>query len=282
LPFGQYTDDSQLARELLRSYAACQAFDPADYAGRVARLFGEGRVVGRGIACDAAARRLLAGVPWHEAGEPAPSAGNGTAMRAAPVGLFCWDDPDELIEVSRDQSRITHRDPRCAAGAVAIAGAVALGMQEAAIEPRAFLGQLAQWASTFSAEFARLLLQLDRWLTLPPEEAAGPISRAGVLPEFEAEQWPGISPFVVGSVLWSLYAFLRSPDDYWETVCTAIAVGGDVDTTGAMAGAVSGAHVGLDALPHDLTRRVNDMGEWGYDNLVGLADECYDLVTRGA
>jgi ADP-ribosylglycohydrolase len=44
-------------------------------------------------------------------------------------------------------------------------------------------------------------------------------------------------------VLWSLYSFLRSPEDYWETVCTAIAVGGDVDTTAAMAGAVSGAYL---------------------------------------
>jgi len=26
----------------------------------------------------------------------------------------------------------------------------------------------------------------------------------------------------------------RAPDDYWEAICTAIAVGGDVDTTAAM------------------------------------------------
>src|SRR5262245_15268192 len=32
--FGQYTDDSQLARELLQSFVACRGFDPADYAQR--------------------------------------------------------------------------------------------------------------------------------------------------------------------------------------------------------------------------------------------------------
>ena len=34
-PFGQYSDDSQLARELVQSYVACEKFDPADYAERI-------------------------------------------------------------------------------------------------------------------------------------------------------------------------------------------------------------------------------------------------------
>ena len=32
LPFGQYSDDSQLARELLQSYVNCKKFDTQDYA----------------------------------------------------------------------------------------------------------------------------------------------------------------------------------------------------------------------------------------------------------
>lgn len=275
--FGQYTDDSQLARELLRSLVERGGWEPADYARRVADLFRSDRIVGRGMACDQAARRLNAGVPWHQAGEPPPSAGNGTAMRAAPVGLFFAGEPQALLDTAAEQARITHQDPRCAAGSAAIAGAVALVLEGGAIEPGRFLGQLGQWAGRFSEEFAGYLADLEGWLELPPEEAVAPIARAGVDPEFEREQWPGISPFVVGSVLWSLYAFLRSPDDYWETVCTAIAVGGDVDTTAAMAGAVSGAHLGLEALPGDLARRVNDGGAWGYDDLVALARRGFEM-----
>ncbi|MCZ6524652.1 MAG: ADP-ribosylglycohydrolase family protein, partial [Alphaproteobacteria bacterium] len=112
---------------------------------------------------------------------------------------------------------------------------------------------------------------LEGWLALAPEAASGPISRAGLEPGHQGEAWPGISPFVVPSVLWSLYAVLRSPDDYWETMCTAIAVGGDVDTTAAMAGAVSGARVGLEGLPLDLARRLGDRGTWGFEELVALA-----------
>ena len=76
-PFGQNTDDSQLAR----------------------------------------------GVPWQEAGTPSPSAGNGSAMRAGPIGLLFFDDPDGLVRAAVDQGRITHQDPRCSAGGVAVAGA---------------------------------------------------------------------------------------------------------------------------------------------------------------
>jgi ADP-ribosylglycohydrolase len=82
---------------------------------------------------------------------------------------------------------------------------------------------------------------------------------------------------VTSSVLWSLYCFLRTPEEYWETVCAAIAVGGDVDTTAAMAGAISGAHLGLDALPTDLAHHLTDRGTWGFTELVALADACYVL-----
>jgi len=82
---------------------------------------------------------------------------------------------------------------------------------------------------------------------------------------------------VIPSVLWSLYAFLRSPDDYWETVCTAIAVGGDTDTMAAIAGAISGARVGVAGLPQSLLSRVNDRGEWGPGELAELARSCESL-----
>ena len=74
--FGQYSDDSQLARELLQSYAPHGRFDPEDYARRIAAIFSEGRIVGRGRATEEAAQRLARGVPWQEAGTSAPSAGN--------------------------------------------------------------------------------------------------------------------------------------------------------------------------------------------------------------
>ena len=74
--FGQYTDDSQLARELMQSYADCRQFDPQDYARRIASIFTELRIVGQGQATAEAASRLARGASWEEAGAPPPAAGS--------------------------------------------------------------------------------------------------------------------------------------------------------------------------------------------------------------
>lgn len=278
LPFGQYSDDSQLARELLQSYIACQKFDPQDYAERIKAIFAERRIVGWGQATRDAAIRLIRGTPWEDAGTPAPSAGNGSAMRAAPIGLLFFDNTELLIQAAHDQGRITHKDPRCSAGAIAISGAVALALQEKPINPDSFLSTLADWSGKIEPAFASELEKLKEWVSLPPEGAVTFISKAGIDANYPFEdEWQGITPFVISSVLWSLYSFLRTPEDYWETICTAIGVGGDVDTTAAMAGAISGAYLGLAAIPSELANRLTDQEKWGFDELVDLAHQCYDI-----
>lgn len=271
--FGQYTDDSQLARELMISLRDRGAFDPPDFAARIGRLFEAGRIVGHGRATWEAATRLRQGIPWDEAGTPAPAAGNGSAMRAAPVGLVFWNDAGAMVAAAIEQGRITHADPRCSAGSVAVAGAVALALRGGEVDPATFIAQLLEWVSPVECGFAEHLARLPAWLRESPEKAAAAIARAGVTGPPE-NGWGGISPFVIGSVLWSLYAFLRSPNDYWETICMAIWAGGDVDTTAAMAGAFSGARLGLGELPL-LAHRVEDQGSWRYDQLVELAREVH-------
>jgi ADP-ribosylglycohydrolase len=282
-PFGQYTDDSQLARELLQSYLACNGrFDPRDYAHRISDIFSENRIVGCGAATEDAAWRLAQGVPWDEAGAPPPAAGNGSAMRAGPIGLLLFDDRARLVDAAHDQGRITHKDSRCSGGAVAIASAVAVALQGRPISGREFLADIARSVEMVDQSVAGACRNLVEWLSLPPEEAVIPISKAGVNQDRRPD-WQGISPFVTSSVLWSLYCFLRSPDDYWETICVAIAVGGDVDTTAAMAGAISGTYLGIDALPLDLANRLTDRGTWGYGELSELAVRCCRLkISNGS
>ena len=277
--FGQYSDDSQLARELMQSYATRGRFDPEDYARRTAAIFSEDRIVGRGRATEEAAVRLNQGVPWQEAGTPPPSAGNGSAMRAGPVGLLFFDDLTQLAQAAHDQGVITHRDARCSAGAVAIAGAVALVLRTEPVYPSEFTSQLGELVQEIDPSFASGIRQLPGWVSLLPEEAVERISRVGLESGY-SDGWRGISPFVVSSVLWSLYSFLKSPEDYQETIRTAIAVGGDVDTTAAMAGAISGAHLGLGMVPSTLAECLTDQGSWGFDELKVLAGECYELKMQ--
>lgn len=268
--FGQYTDDSQLSRELLVSLVERGGFDPADYATRIAALFSESKIVGRGRTTEEAVQRLLDGVPWDRAGAPAPAAGNGSAMRAAPVGLVYRNDLAELARVAHDQGRITHADPRCSAGAVAVAAAVAFAVSGECPDASRWAPSIADLAEPHDPPFAAALRQLEDFVELPPEDAAAMISRLGWEPETEIAL-EGIAPFVVPSVLWSLYSVFRNPEDYWATICTAIMAGGDVDTTASMAGAISGAYLGIGEVPENLAKRLNDNGEWTVGDLVDIA-----------
>lgn len=273
--FGQYSDDSQLARELLQSYVGLGRFDAADYAARIAAIFREGRIVGRGRATSEAAERLIRGTFWTEAGTPPPSAGNGSAMRAAPIGLMFWDDPERMLSAAHDQGRITHQDPRCSAGAVAVAGAVALALR-GTIDREGWVRQLGHWVDGFDPVLGDGIRHLADLTRASPRQALPVIRSFGCAADYD-NGWLGISPFVTQSVLWSLYSFLRQPEDYRATIRCAIAVGGDVDTTAAMAGAISGAYLGLDALPMDLAASLTDRGTWELAQLVQLAHRCHAI-----
>jgi ADP-ribosylglycohydrolase len=269
-PFGQYSDDTQLARELLVSYADAGGWSPEAYAGRLAALFAQGRDVGAGPGTRAGAMRLLGGAHWSRSGTPPPYAGNGSAMRAAPLGLLFGEDSRSMVEATVEQSLMTHLDPRCSAGALAVAGAVSLAVKRAPIRNEEFLGALSALAAPADQSVAEAIRGLGQWAHLAPVDAARRLHDERLDPSY-TDEWRGISAFVTPSVVWSLYAFLHAPDDYWANVCTAIGVGGDTDTMAAIAGAISGARVGPGALPAGLVQRLNDRGGWGRDALIELA-----------
>ena len=97
---------------------------------------------------------------------------------------------------------------RCSAGAIIIAGAIALALLDGPIETAQFLSQLGEWAQTIEHSVADSIQQLIEWIHLPPDEAVIPISKAGLAPAYSdrwyADAWQGISPFVTPSILWSL------------------------------------------------------------------------------
>ena len=268
-PFGQYSDDTQFARELLISVRETGRFDPAVFGRRLAALFANGRDVGAGPGSRAAALRLAAGVPWSEAGAPAPYAGNGSAMRAAPIGLLS-EDCATAVRVAVQQSRVTHQDTRCAAGAVAMAAGAAMAARGGPIDPPAWVAELSGVVRPIDQRVAEVMELAGVWAGLPPDRAAAALREAGLDPA-SAGQWRGVSGHVVPTVVWALYAFLHSPDSYLDAVSVAIEVGGDTDTMAAMAGALAGARLGGAALPAALVERLNDRGAWRGPALAELS-----------
>jgi ADP-ribosylglycohydrolase len=276
--FGQYSDDTQLARELLLSVVEAGEWSPETFARRLSGLFERGEDVGAGPGTRAAAARLGAGTHWSLAGTPAPYAGNGSAMRVAPLGLV-FSDIGARVTAAVEQSLVTHLDPRCAAGAVAVAHAVALAARDGPLDSTDFLTQVAALAGAQDQSVASAIEGLAAWAHLPPDEAARWLHAEGLDPAY-ADEWQGISAFVTPSVVWSLYSFLRNPDDYWSAVCTAIGAGGDTDTLAAIAGAIAGARLGPSALPAELVEQLNDHGGWRAAQLTELAHQVAGLVPH--
>jgi len=60
------------------------------------------------------------------------------------------------------------------------------------------------------------------------------------------------------SLPFALYSFLRHPKSFADCLFCAILHGGDRDTLGAMACAVSGAYVGIDSIPQSWRQKLEN------------------------
>jgi poly(ADP-ribose) glycohydrolase ARH3 len=89
-------------------------------------------------------------------------------------------------------------------------------------------------------------------------EAAGPETAARKL---------GRTVAVHESMPFAVYSFLRHPSSFEECLLSAVLHGGDRDTLGAMACAVSGAYLGIDAIPEWWRNKVENLR--AVENLAG-------------
>jgi poly(ADP-ribose) glycohydrolase ARH3 len=165
------------------------------------------------------------------------SFGNGAAMRIVPLGLFFHNSP-QIYQLASGSAEVTHAHPigkdGAAVQAFAVAQAVKLDSTEE-FRPEQFVRYLIGFTRTSEM---REKLELVRKLL-----------REGVVPSIAAEQL-GQSVAVHESLPFAIYSFLRFPSSFEDCLYCAIMHGGDRDTLGAMAGALSGAYLGCEAIPH--------------------------------
>ncbi|GAB5406354.1 MAG: ADP-ribosylglycohydrolase family protein [Aureliella sp.] len=253
-PKGQYTDDTQLTLATIGSIVDQNCISVPDIARSIAELWRHESVIGPGGACTQAAERYLATGEYHDMGAPKGQAGNGTAMRTAALGLWFGDDLESLCSVVAEVSRLTHQDSRSVAGGVTIALAANRMASSDALAARPLCGLLADACSEFDPELADLLRILPDHLGT--DAALDFLAHSGQPnPEFDR---PIITPFVIPTVLASIYSLLLHTDSWIDSVTFAIRLGGDVDTLGAIVGAVAGARHGIDAVPNHLVAGVKD------------------------
>ncbi|MDY6851882.1 MAG: ADP-ribosylglycohydrolase family protein, partial [Thermodesulfobacteriota bacterium] len=265
-PPGHYTDDTEMMISLLEALVRAKGFDPALTAARFLANFHPER--GYGGRIYGLMDRLAAGEPWDKVGTD--SYGNGSAMRAAPIGFFFYDDLERLAEAAATQASITHRHPEALAGAVIQAGAVALalraGLKKRPIERLSFLQTLAGLARDFDQTSARRLLSLADLTPGQPQEV---ILQIRSLYRCNVKAVEAVPPAIA--------AFLLT-EDFQQAVILAVNLGGDTDTIGAMAGAAAGAYYGLKGLP-PVWVRVLENGSLGRDYVVNLCQKAVDIKT---
>jgi poly(ADP-ribose) glycohydrolase ARH3 len=164
------------------------------------------------------------------------SFGNGAAMRIAPVGLLFHDAVD-LYETARASASVTHAHPVGVDGAAVLAWAVAQAVRLTPQEPFPF-DQFSQGL----IEFARTPEIRDKLVLVE-----GVIAQD--VPSSQAARSLGRGVAVDESLPFSVYSFLRHPQSFESCLFCAVLNGGDRDTLGAMACAISGAYLGIEGIP---------------------------------
>ncbi len=259
-PPGSTTDDTALARNLMTSLAASGGFDPADLVERHLAWFRSdppdvgtitGRVLRRVDAGEDAA--AVAKDVWEQRG-PEVSAGNGSVMYCAPLGLAYANRPGELFEIAPALSALTHYDGRCRTAVLAITLAVAGLVRGEPAEDAA--------RSALSAVEEREGGEELEYLV----EAAGS-SRPVDGPD------QGFVLFTAGI---AFQALVRGGDAETE-LRRVVSLGGDADTNAVVAGALLGARDGVSGLPLDWLDRLLDG-----DAIRAEAEALVPLASRGA
>jgi ADP-ribosyl-[dinitrogen reductase] hydrolase len=200
-------------------------------------------------------------------------------MRIAPVALWWREDPRTRDLRAASISAVTHSDLRGIAAAQALAAAIARALVPT---PTPVLSsrivddveQAEQRAATLlkiendhrSSQLLRALVEHRRHCYDLGELLAGIRERARTIggAEGDVEATSGFAPC---SVLTAL-TIVDCVPGFEQALITAINLGGDTDTIGAMVGALAGARLGLNEIP---SRWLDDLRATG--TLMGRIDQ---------
>jgi ADP-ribosyl-[dinitrogen reductase] hydrolase len=257
------TDDTQLTLATCEAIASSGIAGPAAIAASFLRWFRGRRLTGLGASTLKALRDLDVGAHWALAGRRGErAAGNGAAMRIAPLAFCTGPQTQEGRRLIRDVCRITHHSDEAYVGALAVVLAV-----------RAARSGRRERAGSLVAEIAA---------QLPDTSVRDRLAAYGRLPQTvrlaDAAERYGASGYVIESVPFALFAAQRVDDLGFAGVLEqVILAGGDTDTNASLAGQIAGTELGLAGLPRDLVAGLPQA-----DMVMRIASEFADAVTASA
>jgi len=233
---GEWTDDTQMSLALAGALVKRRGFDPVTVAQFYLAWFQS--VDCRGI--GGTTKKALE--TFAREGNPETcgvvgSEGNGTAMRATPIGMYyCHRPLDEGMAVARRDAQLTHRSLEAEEGSAAVAGMVALLCRRDCTYSK--LNAFTEVISKLrSSQIKDLLNRLAVEAVTEPR-----VNLPTLLLEI------GTKGHVLQTVPAAFACFLLT-DTYEEAIVSAIRAGGDTDTTAAIAGSFAGAFYRYKGIP---------------------------------
>jgi poly(ADP-ribose) glycohydrolase ARH3 len=259
-----YTDDTHMTIGIAESLIESKGFNGEHMAQTFIKNYEAEPWRGYGPGPPRIFGMVKSGEAWYSAADRlyrGGSFGNGSAMRVAPVGLLYSRDLEKLREIAYQSSSITHSHELGQEGAALQACAVALALNTPSdedIDKEAFLSKLQNFiqGQVYKEKVARI------------RELLGEQDKAKVV----AVLGNGIE--APRSVPTAIYCFLRQPQSYKDTVIYAISLGGDTDTIAAMAGAISGAYLGIEAIPSEWRAKLENR-----EYIEALAENLWRLAV---
>lgn len=233
---GMLSDDTEQSCLVVQAYLRADG-DPDRFGRSLAwrlRWWLAALPAGVGLGTARAIFKLWLGVPWQRSGSN--SAGNGAAMRVACLGLLCTHkELGAFVDVA---TRVTHRDPRARRAAMLVALAARYGAEQG---PDAVAG-----ADYLALARDRLRGDIDEELEALLAQMEVALERGDAVQRYAQDIGAshGVSGYAYRTVPIAIYAWLRNAGSLRATLGQVIALGGDTDTVGAIAGALVGATLG--------------------------------------
>ncbi len=206
-----------------------------------------------GNACLTGVSNMENGIHWSESGVP-NSKGCGSVMRVAPIGYVYQYDPEKLKQVARASGICTHGHRTAIAASIGGAYLVKLALD--GIDPECMISETLSYTAGISREFDIALSKVSECLYWPSEENAL---------KYLGEGWIGEE-----AVALALYCFLKYPNDYKKAVLRGANTNGDSDSVACIAGSISGAYLGFDAITSQWAKKI-EKSEYLFDLANRLA-----------
>lgn len=257
---GQYTSKTILTLSIIENIISEKGINLSKILNDFADLYNENQLLGDLYATETAVKNYLKENKVSKAAAVVGKADNSTITRTAPIALWHINDKDKkLIKSAVMLSELTHKDYRTTCGAVAVSKIIQfLVNTKPPLKFNVMLKQTTDLIKTMDKKFAKHIYDITNYRSKNIEIAELKLKKAGNEKYSQYAYGGGVTPYVLSTLLISLYHFLRNTDDFFKMLEDLIKCGGAVNDICALAGCFWGSLNGYNKLPLNFVEGLKD------------------------